>query len=193
VMRFKQFSSNLEHPFRKTKRKNMRSSFKNISLKLFVLLQLVIISPNLFAQTKLGYVKVDEVIRKVNIAKQAEDRLKKEFAPRDNELKKMGAKLKNLAGKFDKEQSVMTNSDKQKVQREISNLEKEIQRKQRQAREDLTQRKNEELAAVVEKARAVIKKIAIEEKFDLILENSVYASPNIDITQKVIKALNDQK
>ena len=192
-MRFKQFSSNLEHPFRKTKGKIMRLSFISISLKLFVLLQLVIMSPNLFAQTKLGYVKVDEVIRKANIAKQAEDRLKKEFAPRDNELKKMGAKLKNLAGKFDKEQSVMTNSDKQKVQREISNLEKEIQRKQRQAREDLTQRKNEELAAVVEKARAVIKKIAVEEKFDLILENSVYASPNVDITQKVIKALNDQK
>ena len=175
------------------KRKNMGSSFMNITLKLFVLTQILIISPNLFAQTKLGYVKVDEVIRKANIAKQAEDRLKKEFAPRDNELKKMGVKLKNLAGKFDKEQSVMTSADKQKVQREISNLEKEIQRKQRQAREDLTQRKNEELAAVVEKARAVIKKIAIEEKFDLILENSVYASPNIDITQKVIKALNDQK
>ena len=192
-MKFKQFSSNLEHPFRKTKGKNMRFSFISMILKLVLLLQLVIISPNLVAQTKLGYVKVDEVIRKANIAKQAEDRLKKEFAPRDNELKKMGVKLKNLAGKFDKEQSVMTNSDKQKVQREISNLEKEIQRKQRQAREDLTQRKNEELAAVVEKARAVIKKIAVEEKFDLILENSVYASPNIDITQKVIKALNDQK
>ena len=192
-MRFKQFSSNLGHPFRKTKGENMRLSFISLGFKLFVLLQLVIMSPNLFAQTKLGYVKVDEVIRKANIAKQAEDRLKKEFAPRDNELKKMGAKLKNLAGKLDKEQSVMTNTDKQKVQREISNLEKEIQRKQRQAREDLTQRKNEELAAVVEKARAVIKKIAVEEKFDLILENSVYASPNIDITQKVIKALNDQK
>ena len=113
-----------EHPFKKTKGKNMRSSFKNISLKLFVLLQLVIMSPNLFDQTKLGYVMVDEVIRKANIAKQAEDRLKKEFAPRDSELKKMGAKLKNLARKFDKEQSVMTGSEKQKVQREIINLEK---------------------------------------------------------------------
>ena len=192
-MRFKQSTSNSEHPFKKAKGKNMRSSFVSISLKLFVLLQILIISPNLFAQTKLGYVKVDEVIRTANIAKQAEERLKKEFAPRDNELKKMGAKLKNLVDKVDKEQSVMTSSDKQKVQREISNLEKEIQRKQRQAREDLTQRKNEELAAVVEKARAVIKKIAVEEKFDLILENSVYASPNVDITQKVIKALNDQK
>ena len=121
-MRFKQFSSNLEHPFRKTKEKNMRYSFISMILKLILLVQLVIMSPNLVAQTKLGYVKVDEVIRKANIAKQAEDRLKKEFAPRDNELKKMGVKLKNLAGKFDKEQSVMTSADKQKVQREISNL-----------------------------------------------------------------------
>ena len=162
-------------------------------VKFLVLLHVVTLSSTLFAETKLGFVKVDEVIRKANIAKQAEDKLKKEFAPRDNELKKIGSKLKNLVNKFDKEQSVMTNPEKQKVQREISNLEKEIQRKQRQAREDLTQRKNEELAAVVEKARAVIKKIAVEEKFDLILENSVYASPNIDITSKVIKALNDQK
>ena len=63
-MRFKQFSSNLERPFRKTKGKNMRFSFITITLKLFVLVQLVITSPNLIAQTKLGYVKVDEVIRK---------------------------------------------------------------------------------------------------------------------------------
>ncbi len=171
----------------------MKASFVKFFFKLLFLLQIVAVSPSVFAETKLGFVKVDEVIRKANIAKQAEDKLKREFAPRDNELKKIGAKLKNLVSKFEKEQSVMTNTEKQKVQREISNLEKEIQRKQRQAREDLTQRKNEELAAVVEKARAVIKKIAVEEKFDLILENSVYASPNIDITSKVIKALNDQK
>ena len=70
-----------------------------------------------------------------------------------------------------------------------ANIEKELQRKRRQAREDLTQRKNEELAAVVEKARAAIKEIAEDEKYDLILENSVYASPKVDITAKVIKAL----
>ena len=171
----------------------MMFGFTKKIIRNLILVYLVIATPGVFADTKLGYVKVDEVIRKANIAKQAEDKLKKEFAPRDNELKKMGAKLKNLVNKFDKEQSVMTNAEKQKMQREIGNLEKEIQRKQRQAREDLTQRKNEELAAVVEKARAVIKKIAVEEKFDLILENSVYASPKVDITAKVIKALNDQK
>ena len=71
----------------------MKFTFITISFRLFVLLQLAIMSPSLFGQTKLGYVKVDEVIRKANIAKQAEDRLKKEFAPRDNELKKVPLNL----------------------------------------------------------------------------------------------------
>tara|TARA_E500000178_G_scaffold356715_1_gene437825 strand:- start:13583 stop:14101 length:519 start_codon:yes stop_codon:yes gene_type:complete len=146
-----------------------------------------------WAESKLGFVRVNEVIRKADIYKKAEDKLKKEFASRDGELKKMGAKLKKLVSKFEKEQAVMSSSDKQKMQREIKNFERDLQRKQREANEDLNQRKSEELAGVVEKARAVIKQIAEEEKFDLILENSVYASPKIDITSKVIKALNAKR
>jgi outer membrane protein len=167
-------------------------SFYNLFF-LVVLFVFIGLFQNSFAESKLGFVKVDEVIRKAEISKLAEDKLKKEFAPRDRELKKLGSKLKKLVEKFEKDKSVLSNTDKQKLQRDITNLEKDLQRKQREAREDLTQRKNEELAAVVEKARAVIKKIAEQEKYDLILENSVYASPKIDITKKVIKALNAKK
>ena len=166
--------------------------FNNFSRFLFLIFFLSF-TYSIYAQSKIGFVKVDEVIRKAEISKLAEDKLKKEFAPRDRELKKLGNNLKKLAEKFEKDKAVLSNSEKQKLQRDVTNLEKDLQRKQRQAREDLTQRKNEELAAVVEKARAVIKKIAEEEKFDLILENSVYASPKIDITPKVIKALNAKK
>ena len=170
----------------------VRSS-KVIRATLFSILLLLFFSSVSLAESKLGFVRVNEVIRKANIYKKAEDKLKKEFASRDGELKKMGAKLKRLASEFEKEQAVMSASEKQKMQREIKNFERDLQRKQREANEDLNQRKSEELAGVVEKARAVIKKIAEEEKFDLILENSVYASPKIDITAKVIKALNASK
>ena len=98
------------------------SSFIKKIFTIIVFLNIMLVSPLVIAETKLGYVKVDEVIRKANIAKQAEDKLKKEFAPRDNELKKMGANLKNLVSKFDKEQSVMTNAEKQKMQREIADV-----------------------------------------------------------------------
>ncbi len=142
---------------------------------------------------KIGYVKVEEVIRNATMAKNAETKLQKEFAKRDAELKKLGAELKKKVEIFDRDQAILTNEEKKKVQREMSDLERDLQRKQREAREDLNQRKNEELAAVVEKARAVIKNLAESEKFDLIVENAVYAAPSVNITGKVIKALNAKK
>ena len=64
---------------------------------------------------------------------------------------------------------------------------RDFQRRQREFREDLNQRRNEELSAVLEKANRAIKEIAEREKFDLILQEAVYVSPRIDITDQVVK------
>ena len=53
-------------------------------------------------------------------------------------------------------------------------------------------RQSEELASLQERANKVINEIAEKEKFDLILHEATYASPRIDITDKVIKALADK-
>ena len=74
----------------------------------------------------------------------------------------------------------------------IDNMNRDLQRMQRELREDLNLRKNEELAAVLERANKVIQGIAESEKFDLILQEAVYISPRIDITDRVIKALADK-
>ena len=66
------------------------------------------------------------------------------------------------------------------------------QRMQREIREDRTLRQNEELASIQELAQKAISEIAEKEKFDLILQDAVYVSPRIDITDKVIKALADK-
>ena len=142
---------------------------------------------------KIGYVKVEEVIRNASISKNAEIKLQKEFAKRDAQLKKLGTELKAKVEIFDRDQAILSNDEKKKIQREMSDMERDLQRKQREAREDLNQRKNEELAAVVEQARAVIKNLAKNEKFDLIVENAIYAAPSVNITQQVIKALNAKK
>ena len=153
----------------------------------------MICSISIAADIKIGYVKVEEVIRNASISKAAESKLQKEFAKRDAELKKLGAELKKKIEIFDRDQAILSNDEKKKIQREMSDMERDLQRKQREAREDLNQRKNEELATVVEKARAVIKKLAEKEKFDLIVENAVYVAPTINITEKVIKELNAKK
>ena len=69
----------------------------------------------------------------------------------------------------------------------------DFQRMQREYREDLNMRRNQELAALFERADKVIKQIADAEKYDLILQEAVYRSPRIDITDRVLKALADGK
>ena len=142
---------------------------------------------------KIGYVKVEEVIQNASISKTAEKKLRKEFAKKDAELKKLSTVLKKKVEIFDRDQAILSNEEKKKVQRDLADMERDLRRKNRETKEDLNQRRSEELAAVIEKARAVIKKIAEKEKFDLIVENAVYAAPTINITDKVIKALNAKK
>ncbi|NCW19998.1 MAG: OmpH family outer membrane protein, partial [Betaproteobacteria bacterium] len=60
-------------------------------------------------------------------------------------------------------------------------------------REDLNQRRNEELSQVVERVNRVIRQIAEQEKFDLVLQEAVYFSPRIDLTDKVLRALSGAK
>ena len=79
--------------------------------------------------------------------------------------------------------------DRAQKQRDISQLDTDFQRKQREFREDLNQRRNEELAAVLDKANKVIKQIAEQQHYDLIVQEAVYVSPRIDITDQVLKAL----
>ena len=102
----------------------------------------------------------------------------------------MASRLKSMSDKLDKDTAILSESDRVKRQRELADLDKDFQRKQREFREDLNQRRNEELAIVLERTNKVIKQIAESEKYDIVFQEAVYASPRIDITDKVLKALN---
>jgi outer membrane protein len=143
-------------------------------------------------ELKIGYVNSDRVLREATPAKAAQARLEAEFAKRDKGLVDLAVSLKAAAEKLEREALTMSEADRTRREREVSDQDREIQRKRREYNEDLSQRKNEELNAVVERANKVIKQIFEAEKYDLILQEAVFAGPRIDITDKVIKALNAQ-
>jgi outer membrane protein len=105
-------------------------------------------------------------------------------------LSEQGARLKGAAEKLDKEAPALSEAERTRRQRELVEQDRDLQRKRREFQEDLSQRRNEELAAVVERANRVIKQIFDQEKYDLILQEVIFAGPKVDITDKVIKALN---
>ncbi len=143
-------------------------------------------------ELKIGYVNADRVLREAAPAKAAQAKLEAEFGKREKELAEMANKLKAAGEKLDKDAPTLSETERSRRQRELVEQNRDFDRKRREFQEDLTQRKNEELASVVERANKVMKQIFDSEKYDLIVQEAVFAGPRIDITDKVIKALNAQ-
>jgi outer membrane protein len=144
-------------------------------------------------ELKIGYVNSERVMREANPAKAAQAKLEAEFGKREKDLAELGARLKAAADKLEKDAPTLAEAERSRRQRELVEQDREFQRKRREFQEDLNQRKNEELAAVLERANKVIKQIFDQEKYDLILQDAVHWSPRVDITKKVIDALNAGK
>jgi len=142
------------------------------------------------AEGKIGYVSTERILRDSAPAARAQKKLEAEFARREQEINKMGEQLKRIQDDLDKNGLTMPEAQRRSKERDFNELNRDFQRKRRELQEDANQRKNEELATVVEAANRVIRQIAEAEKFDLILQDVVYFSPRIDITDKVIRALD---
>jgi outer membrane protein len=139
--------------------------------------------------TKIGFVNTERILRDSIPAKAAQTKIEAEFKKREDELQKLATNLRTLAQKFEKDAPVLSESDRNKRQRELANIDADIQRKRREFQEDFNRRRNEEFATIVEKANAAIKRIAEQENYDVILQDAVTVNPRIDITDKVIQAL----
>ena len=145
------------------------------------------------AETRIGFVNSDRVMRESIPATRAQQRLEKEFEKRDQELQRIAKDLQSMQEELERNATTLADSDRRSKERVLNELNRDFQRKQREFREDLNQRRNEELASVLERANRSVKQIAEAEKFDIIFQEAVYASPRIDITDKVIKALAESK
>ena len=145
------------------------------------------------AELKIGYVNTQRIFRDAPAAVKAQKKLDSEFSRRDQDLQKMAKQLQSMQENLEKNGVTMSDSDRRNKERDLNDLNRDFQRKQREFREDLNLRQNEEMAAVLDKANRAIKNIADSEKYDLILQDVVWVSPRLDITDKVIKALADGK
>ena len=141
------------------------------------------------AQGKIGVVQIERIVRDSQPALRAQKRLEAEFAKREAELGKVADQLKRLQDEVEKDALTMPESQRSKKERDFADLNREFQRQQRAYREDVNQRRNEELGQVIEQANRIIRQIAESEKYDIIFQEAAYANPRIDITDKVIKAM----
>jgi outer membrane protein len=144
-------------------------------------------------QGKFGFVNTERILREAAPAQRAQKKIEAEFKKRDEELAKVASELKKMQDDIEKNGMTMSEGQRRQKERDFGEMNRDFQRKQREFREDLNQRRNEELAQVVQQANSVIRQIAEQEKYDIIFQDAVFASQRIDITDKVIKALDAGK
>ena len=142
---------------------------------------------------KIGFVSLDKILKDSSPAKAATARLEQEFSKREKDLQELSVKLKSSAEKLDKDAPVISDAERSKRQRELGEQDRDLQRKRREFQEDLNQRRNEEIASIQERTGRVIRQIMDSEKYDLILIDVGFAGPRVDITKKVMDALNNAK
>ncbi len=162
--------------------------FKQLAFSL-VLASAFAATPALAADTKIGFVNTEKLLREAPLSVTAQKKLEREFAARDQELQKMAKQARDLQSQLDKDGVTMSDSERKNKERDLGNLNRELQRQGREFREDLNLRRNEELGQIQERARKAIQDIARAEKYDLIVEQAVYFDPKIDITDRVMKSL----
>lgn len=165
---------------------------KHLSRQLALVLMLsgVGVAAPAYADFKAGFIHTDRVFREASSAKAAQAKLEQEFSRRDKEINDLGNTLKTATEKFERDAPTLSDSQRQTRQRQLMDQDREFQRKRREFQEDLNARKNEELNQLGERINKVVKQLAEQEKYDIIVDQAVYINPQHDITDKVIKALN---
>lgn len=151
---------------------------------------LLVCAPVQAQEFRIGFVSTDRIFKEANTAKAAQAKLEQEFSKREKDIVELGATLKSMADKFEREAPTLSKEQQAIRQKQLLDQDREFQRKRREFQEDLNSRKNEELQQVLERANKVVKQVAEAEKYDLVLQEAVYVNPKHDITDKVIKSLN---
>lgn len=144
------------------------------------------------AELRIGVVDTERILRESEQAVSAEKKIEKEFAVRDQEIKRFIKQVKELQDVLEKDSAKISDSTRRIKERELANLNTQLQTQQREFREDLNLRKNEELAQVLARADKAIKAIATSDGYDIILQEAVYHNPKVDITDKVLQYLADE-
>lgn len=170
---------------------NMKLIFRFLKRISTAALITAVVLPAVSAQsvTRIGFVDPVRLIEQAPQGAKALESLEDEFRTREEELKNLHDRVQTMEADLEKNILVMDATDAQTRQREIENLKRRLARSQQEAREDYNLRRNEELAKLQTLVRQVIVDLARDQGFDLVVEQAVYVSDTVDITEQVLEVL----
>ena len=144
-----------------------------------------------YAEVKVGYVNFGKLMEQSSQGQAVRKALESEFASRDKQLATSRDAILKLEEKLKNDGSIMSESNRVKLERDILQKKRDHNRQREEYREDINIRRNEEVGALQKKVYEVIKQFAEQQNYDLVITQPVlYASPGVDITDQILQKLN---
>lgn len=162
-------------------------------ISVFAAALILVFPAHLYAgEIKIGVVNTEKILRESMPALAAQKKIEKEFQTRETRIRELSVQIRALQQELEKSTDIANEEGRRLKERDLAGLSRQYQRAQQQIREDLSLRQNEEYGLILERTNQVINELAEKYSYDLILQlqDSVYRSARIDITDQVIKALN---
>ncbi len=141
---------------------------------------------------KIGFVNVQRLLIESPQANAANRALESEFAPRQRDLQAKQKTFKERADKFQKDGAVMGADERRNTENELRKDERDLARQIEELREDLNNRKNEELGKLRINVLREIEGFAKQGGYDLIVSDGLYVSQTLDVTAQVLQALQSK-
>lgn len=145
-------------------------------------------SAGAYAQS-VGYVDVQRLIAESPQYKKISDDLTKEFSARRLQIKKQDDAFTAEKRKTERRSAELSDNQRKTAVRKLRDMQLDVRRAKSQFQEDFTQRRKEELSKLQKIITTAIIDIAKQEQLDLVLQEAVFASKQIDLTAKVLRAL----
>jgi len=138
---------------------------------------------------KIGVINVGKLLENAPQSKVVQEKLQKEFEPRQQSIIAKRNKLQTQQDTFQKDAPVMGEEERNNLERQIRDVQRDLQREENEYLEDLNARRNEEVGKLQREVYQRVQAYASAQKYDLVIADPIYASNAVDITQAVISAL----
>jgi outer membrane protein len=141
-------------------------------------------------ESKIAYINIERILLESKPARKAQSKLESEFKGRENEIRTLADRGKQAQKQYETDLLQLTETDKQKRQKELGQLQSELLRRTQNFEKDLAQRQDEERTVVIERMGKIVRRLFETRGYDLVLQDAVFVNPRIDITDEVIRELD---
>lgn len=152
----------------------------------------LLLSTTVYAESKIGFVNTEKILKESLPAQEAQKSLSKEFSKRESNLLDLAKDLKNKSDKLERDTNTLSNSERSRLQLELTDSDAKFQRERRNLEEEVQIRRSQLLADILERANREVIRVAEADDIDIVFQDAVWFNPKIDITAKVLEALKSK-